>query len=199
MATDLAQKVPAPPRAIALRLVSVGFGYPDAAWRPRFDALLAAARAARAVSEAGLTKLESTLAKTPPAELEAAHFRLFGPAPACALELAFHATKDPFGQAKVIADLAGFYKAFGVESAERADGLPAVLEFLAYLEVKRVHAELHGWGEQRDIAADASAKLRGQFASKSVGVIARKLRSAGAPDFYVQLAALCRALLGGAS
>jgi nitrate reductase assembly molybdenum cofactor insertion protein NarJ len=199
MATDLAQKVPAPPRAVALRLASAGFGYPDAAWRPRFAALLRAARDARAVSEAGLSKLEKALEATPPAELEAAHFRLFGPAPACALELAFHATKDPFGQAKVIADLAGFYKAFGVESAERADGLPAVLEFLAYLEVKKVHAELHGWVEKRDIAVDAAAKLRAQFAAKSVGVIARKLRAAGAPEFYIQLAALCRALLGGAS
>lgn len=199
MATDLAQRVPAPPRAIALRLASAGFGYPDAAWRPRFDALIRAAREARATSEAGLARLEKALAQTPPAELEAAHFRLFGPAPACPLELAFHATKDPFGQAKVIADLAGFYKAFGVESAERADGLPAVLEFMAYLEVKRVHAELRGWAEQRAIAADAAAKLRGQFVAKSVGVAARKLRAAGAPEFYVQLAGLCRALLGGAS
>lgn len=199
MATELAQKVPATPRAIALRLASAGFGYPDAAWRPRFGALLEAARAARAVPEAGLAKLEQALAATPPEELAAAHFRLFGPAPACALELAFHATKDPFGQAKVIADLAGFYKAFGLESVERADGLPAVLEFLAYLEVKRVHAELSGWPEKRDIAAEASAKLRGEFASKAVGSVARKLKAAGAPDFYLQLAALCRSLLGGAS
>lgn len=197
MATDTVEKVPAPPRAIALRLVSAGFGYPDAAWRARFDALLRAARDTRAVPSAGLNKLEKALNAAARSELEARHFQLFGPAPVCPLELAFHATSDPNGQAKKIADLAGFYKAFGVESEHRADGLPAVLEFLAYLEIKRVHAELNGWSEKRDIAADAARKLRGEIVFKAVGVIARKLSAAGAPEFYLQLAALCRALLGG--
>ncbi|MEK7232727.1 MAG: molecular chaperone TorD family protein [Elusimicrobiota bacterium] len=199
MAADTVEKVPAPPRAIALRLVSVGFGYPDAAWKTRFDALLRAARDSRAVPAGGLNKLEQALSAVLPSELEGQHFRLFGPAPVCPLELAFHATKDPNGQAKKIADLAGFYKAFGVESEHRADGLPAVLEFLAYLEIKRVHAELNGWSEKRDIAADAAEKMRGELVFKTVGVIARKLSAAGAPEFYLQLAALCRSLLGGKS
>ena len=199
MATAIVEKVPAPPRAIALRLVSTGFGYPDKAWRARFDALLGAARDVRAVPSGGLNKLEKALSAVPPPELEAQHFRLFGPAPVCPLELAFHSTKDPNGQAKMIADLAGFYKAFGVESQERADGLPAVLEFLAYLEIKRVHAEFNGWGEKRDIAVEASTALRKELVFKTVGVIARKLHAAGAPQFYLQLAALCRSLLGGAS
>lgn len=199
MATDTVEKVSAPPRAIALRLVSVGFGYPDAAWRERFDALFEAARATRAVNTSGLIKLEKALKAVTPSELEGQHFRLFGPAAACPLELAFHATKDPNGQAKTIADLAGFYKAFGVESEERADGLPAVLEFLAYLEIKRVHAEINGWSEKRDIAADASEKLRGEVVFKAVCAVTRKLQAAGAPEFYLQLAALCRSLLGGKS
>lgn len=199
MATETVEKVPAPPRAIALRLVSTGFGYPDAAWRTRFDALLEAARATRAVNASGLLKLEKALKAISPSELEGRHFRLFGPAPACPLELAFHATKDPNGQAKTIADLAGFYRAFGVESEQRADGLPEVLEFLAYLEIKRVHAELNGWTEKRDIAADASEKMRGELVVKAVGSVARKLQAAGAPEFYLQLAALCRALVGGKS
>lgn len=197
MATDTKEKVPAPPRAIALRLVSTGFGYPDSAWRARFTALLRAARDSRAVPAAGLNKLEKALSASTPSELEGQHFRLFGPAPVCPLELAFHLTKDPNGQAKKIADLAGFYKAFGVESAQRADGLPAVLEFLAYLEIKGVHAELNGWSEKRDIAAEASAKMRSEVVSKAVSVIARKLHAVGAPEFYLQLAALCRSLLGG--
>lgn len=199
MPADTVETVPAPPRAIALRLVSIGFCYPDAAWRARFATLLNAARDRHVVPAAGLDKLEKALNAAPPSELEAQHFRLFGPAPACPLELAFHSTKDPNGQAKKIADLAGFYKAFGVESTERADGLPAVLEFLAYLEIKRVHAELRGWSEKRDIAVSASAKMRGELVFKAVCVIARKLKLAGAPEFYLQLAALCRSLLGGAS
>ena len=41
--------------------------------------------------------------------------------------------------------------------------------------------------------------MRGELVFKTVGVIARKLSAAGAPQFYLQLAALCRSLLGGAS
>lgn len=199
MATAAEVEVPAPPRAIAFRLVSAGFGYPDAAWRPRLEALLRVARERRAVPAEGLRKLEKALDATPPAELEAQHFRLFGPAPVCPLELAFHATRDPNGQSRKVADLAGFYKAFGVESQERPDGLPTVLEFLAYLEIKRVHAENNGWDEKRDIAAAASEKLRREIVFKPVGTIAKKLQAVGAPDLYLQLAALCRSLLGGAS
>ena len=199
MATDTVEKVPAPPLAIALRLVSTGFGYPDAVWRVRFDALLRAARQERAAPAGGLNKLEKALSSVTPSELAGQHFRLFGPAPVCPLELAFHLTNDPNGQAKKIADLAGFYKAFGVESEQRADGLSAVLEFLAYLEIKRVHAELNGWSEKRDIAAEASAKMRSEIVFKTVSVIARKLHAVGAPEFYLQLAALCRSLLGGKS
>ena len=199
MSTQTAEKVPAPPRAIALRLLSAGFCYPDAAWRERFEALLRAARQSRAVPEEGLTRLEKNFHAMTCDELEAAHFRLFGSAPTCPLELAFHMTKEPYGQAKKIADLAGFYKAFGVEAQERGDALPTVLEFLAYLEVKRVHAELKGWSEQRDIAADAALKLRRDVISKPFSVFYRKLRAANAPIFYLRLAALCRVLLGGVS
>ena len=197
MLTETVETASVPPRAIALRLASAGFGYPDEGWRARFDSLLRAALERGAVPSGGLDRLETAWRAETPADLEAWHFRLFGPAPACPLELAFHATEDPNGQAKLIADLAGFYKAFGVESEERSDGLPAVLEFLAYLEIKRVHAALNGWNEKRDIAAEASEKLKTEIVFKTVNAFARKLRAAGAPEFYLQLAALCGVLIGG--
>lgn len=194
----LLEEVLVPPGAVALRLVSVGLGYPDAAWRARFDGYLESARRAGAVPPAGLIRLEKALAKADPEELGAQHHRLFGSAPACPLELAFHSTRDASAQARKIADFSGFYRAFGVEPEGRADSLPTVLEFLAYLEIKRVHAEKKGWTARGEIARDASFRLRHEAVLKPVALLARRLAAAGAPDFYLQLAALCRTLAGGA-
>ena len=138
------------------------------------------------------------MAKTGLEELAAQHFRLFGPAPACPLELAFHFTRDASAQARTIADLSGFYKAFGVDPEGRADSLPTVLEFLAYLEIKRARAESRGWTAREKIARDAAFMLRSEIGLKAVGLFARRLAAAGAPDFYLQLSALCRTLMGGA-
>lgn len=194
----LLEEVDVPPGAVAWRLASAGFGYPDAAWRARFDGYLEAARRCAAVPPAGLARLAKALAQSPLADLAAQHFRLFGPDPACPLELAFHATREPSAQTRTIADFSGFYKAFGVEPEGRADGLPTVLEFLAYLEIKRAYAGKKGWSGREEIAREASYRLRCEAGLKAVGLFARRLAKAGAPEFYLQLAALCRTLMGGA-
>lgn len=191
-------EVSAPPSAVAWRLVSAGFGYPDAAWRERFAGYLDGARRSGAVAPAGVARLEKALAGIGLEDLAAQHFRLFGPAPACPLELAFHSTRDASAQTRLVADLAGFYKAFGVEPEGRADGLPTVLEFLAYLEIKRARAGEKGWTAREEIAREAAYRLRREAGLKAVGLFARRLAKAGAPDFYLQLAALCRTLMGGA-
>ena len=197
-ASPLLEEVTVPPRAVAFRLASAGFAFPDDGWRPRLEAYLESARRSRAVAAAGLARLEKALGEIGLEELAAAHCRLFGSAPACPLELAFHSSREPFAQARKIADLSGFYKAFGVEPEGRADSLPTVLEFLAYFEIKRVHAEKKGWTGRVEIARDASFRLRSDLGLKAVGVFARRLSTAGAPDLYRQLAALCRTLMGGA-
>lgn len=194
----LLEEVLVPPAAVAWRLVSAGLGYPDAVWRARFDGYLERARRAGSVPPAGLARLEKSSAKIGLEGLAAQHYRLFGSAGACPLELALHSTRDASAQARKLADFSGFYRAFGVEPEGRADSLPTVLEFLAYLEIKRVHAEKKGWTARGDIARDASFRLRCEAVLKPVGLFARRLSAAGAPDFYLQLAALCRTLVGGA-
>ena len=186
------------PKALALRLAAAGFQYPDGAWRRRFAALLAGCRNASAVAIEEIDGLETELASSAPDGLEAEHFRLFGPAPACPLDLAHHISPNPFKQVQKIAEFAGFYKAFGVESEGRADHLPAVLEFMAYLEIKSAHAATKGWDERRRIADAAAASLRRDIVSRALSAFSGKLEKAGAAKFYLRLAALSRSL-GGAS
>ena len=187
-----------PPKALALRLAAAGFQYPDAAWRGRFEALLAECRNVSAFALDELDGLQAEFNSTAPDGLEAEHFRLFGPAPACSLDLAHHINPNPFYQAGKIAEFAGFYKAFGVESEGRADHLPAVLEFMAYLEIKSAHAGRKGWEEQLRIADAAAASLRRDIVSGALNAFSGKLEAAGAAQFYLRLAALSRSL-GGAS
>lgn len=178
--------------ALVLRLASVGFQYPDADWRERFPPLLAQARKTAAAPRNGLAALEKELRAVSPERLQAEHFRLFGPAPACPLDLAHHISPNPYHQPRRIADIAGFYKAFGVESAGRADHLPVVLEFMAYLEIKSAHAAKNGWDDKRLIADEAAASLRRDIVAEALGAFSRKLEQAGAAKFYLQLAALAR-------
>ncbi len=67
---------------------------------------------------------------------------------------------DPFRQTRQMADVAGFYRAFGAASggpaAERPDHVGCELEFLAFLVAKQLGAEEAGATEQAEICRDAT-------------------------------------------
>jgi TorA maturation chaperone TorD len=68
-----------------------------------------------------------------------------------------------FWQSQQLADIAGFYRAFGVEVSgtahERADHLAVELEFMGYLCAKEAHALEHAQATQAEICRDAQAKF----------------------------------------
>jgi TorA maturation chaperone TorD len=99
---------------------------------------------------ASLHALASELAACETAELAAAHERLFtGDVRLPPYEGSYEL--DPFRQARQMADVAGFYRAFGADShgleSERPDHAGTELEFLAYLGLRRLEAETSGDGE----------------------------------------------------
>jgi TorA maturation chaperone TorD len=80
----------------------------------------------------------------PRAELIAEYDRVFGLVPSreCPpYETEYHRTAEPFFRAQQLADVAGFYRAFGLEPSrgqpERPDHLALELEFLAFLLAKK--------------------------------------------------------------
>jgi TorA maturation chaperone TorD len=129
-------------------------------------------------------------------DLAAEYDRAFGLvfASACPpFETEYHANADPFFRAQQMADVAGFYRAFGLTPAAtgRPDHLALELEFMAFLMLKGRQAD----GE---LAAVCEAALRGFFRDHVawwVPAFAAGLRRRAGEGLYAALATVLAAWL----
>lgn len=95
------------------------------------------------------------------ASLEREYARLFVKGVASPYETSYpEAWSAPGGKPQQLADIAGFYGAFGFEVVgERPDHLVPEVEFVALLYVKEAHALLSRSSEEAAVCADARAKF----------------------------------------
>lgn len=105
-------------------------------------------------------------------------------------ETAYTAT-HLFQQTQKLADLNGFYRAFGVEpTAERADHVSVELEFMAYLAQKETHA----WSNGRPRRAGFMCRTQRGFLEDHLGpwvrTFARFIEKKAETGVYASLAAL---------
>src|SRR5512135_1134456 len=96
--------------------------------------------------ECGMTRLVEGL-RAPLDALRAEYDRVFGlvvPKECPPYETEYYPTQETFGRSQQMADVAGFYRAFGIEPAqsspERPDHLALELEFMAFLLTKKRRA-----------------------------------------------------------
>lgn len=84
-----------------------------------------------------------------------------------------------FGQAHVMGDIAGFYKAFGVELSrdvhERMDHLSVELEFMHFLAYKESYARCHDGSDKTQIVVDAQKKFVKEHIGRWVPLFAKML------------------------
>lgn len=76
-----------------------------------------------------------------------------------------------------LADIAGFYAAFGLKNSEELplDHLSVEAEFMAHLVLREIYAKLHGNSEMLDIVIDAERKfLRDHFSRTATYIAALK-------------------------
>jgi TorA maturation chaperone TorD len=106
----------------------------------------------------------------PDEELAAAYAQAFGLAaqPECPpYETEYQRNAEPFFRAQQMADVAGFYQAFGLEPAhawpERPDHLALELEFMAFLLLKKRLARAEGGPDAAEQVQVCEAALRGFF------------------------------------
>jgi TorA maturation chaperone TorD len=145
-------------RAVRWRLLSLGFVRPTSDTRDEIGAL------AEALLEVEPTpEIEAVLAaarSAEPEELEAEYQSLFGGTVAVApYEGSYE--PDPIRQSREMADIAGFYRVFGAEAhgpaAERPDHVGCELEFLSYLELRRLAAAGDGDEDGAQLVSEIGA------------------------------------------
>lgn len=151
-----------------LRLLSLALATPTQATIDEIGALCdALARQPGAPAE--LAKLATAARSTPVEELVAAHERLFdGDVAVPPYEGSYEL--DPFRQTRQMADVAGFYRAFGADAGgpavERADHAGTELEFLAFLGLRRLEAAEAGRADEATQCAEIEASFLTEHAGR---------------------------------
>ncbi|MBI1737305.1 MAG: molecular chaperone TorD family protein [Candidatus Rokubacteria bacterium] len=163
---DRAQATRALARSHVYRAAALAFRHPDAdalaALRRLTDAADLAGWIALPVAEA-LGALHRALADTTVDELRAEHARTFGHVMLsdCPLyETVGSGDGDAFRQSQALADVAGFYRAFGLDVADdRPDHVSVELEFMHYLAYREAYAVEHHGPEAVATLREAQARF----------------------------------------
>ncbi|OGK86832.1 MAG: hypothetical protein A2X51_09740 [Candidatus Rokubacteria bacterium GWC2_70_24] len=183
-------QVPAEEAARALvrsqiyRALALAFRHPEADG-VRALAEMAPALAASAVGRVpdpvreALSDLRAALDGATLESLQEQYVATFGhvTVPDCPLYETACGMGDPFLQPQTLADLAGFYRAFGLEMAgearERADHLTVELEFMHYLAYREAYALEHHGPEQTAAIHDAQRGFLEAHLGRWAPVLAR--------------------------
>lgn len=149
-------------RSAMYELLMLAFAYPAGAVRERFAVLAEDLEEFPATVDAGFVDgvrdLRDRMAETPAAALAAAHNHLFEQSAVCSpFETEYEA--DPFAKGRSLADIAGFYRAFGMAVSDdrptMTDFLGTELEFMSLLARKEAYATARGWTRRREVTLDA--------------------------------------------
>jgi putative dimethyl sulfoxide reductase chaperone len=147
--------------AVVSRVLSLGFSPPDEESLEQLRRLTVLA--GRIVTEPGLAECLGDLEHALDSddlldELAPAYEELFGGAVRCPPYEGSYES-DPIRSSREMADVAGFYRAFGAESrgpgAERPDHVGCELEFLSFLAARRLGAEASGETERATVCREA--------------------------------------------
>lgn len=170
-------------RAAVYETLALGFAYPEPEGSAFFSGVCRLARdetrsqdpRLAALLEPVLEAAEASEAK----ELAPQHTRLFAGEVPCSPHETEYAS-DPFSKTRQLADIAGFYHAFGVDVSDEhrtmADFIGTETEFMALLCRKEAHASDNGWGERQAIARNAQQAFLGAHLGRWTGIFCAELR-----------------------
>jgi DMSO reductase family type II enzyme chaperone len=123
--------------------------------------------------------------------LQAAHRRAFGLVGSLCYETEFGLPHE-FRQSQELADLAGFYRAFGFNVGgsvrERPDHLAVELEFMHILTLKEAWAREEGIAEHAEVCTDAQRKFLQDHLGRWIAPFAESLARSAEDGPYVALA-----------
>ncbi len=180
-------------------VLALAFSYPDddtvAELRAGIDALREGDLMAPFGDALALEALAAALEQVEPPALAATYNLYFAGEVPCSLnETEYEA--DGFAKARRLADIAGFYHAFGLQVPDTrpapADSLATEMEFMSHTVMRQAYAALHGWDEQRQICEDAQRAFLEDHLGRWAPLFSRTLFDLVEGDgFYAAAAALC--------
>jgi DMSO reductase family type II enzyme chaperone len=184
-------------RAAAYTLLAHLFAYPDDEGVESIR--VAALEAKEAAASIAILRLASVAEEPRREAMEPAYVRLntFSTSPDAPMFETAYFGSDAQQQTQRMADIAGFYRAFGVESVSgvlRPDDLPVELEFMAYLCRKEAYAAEHMGAPRVGQARRAQRMFLQEHLGRWAPVLGQKLASSeDAGPFY----RLCGETLAG--
>jgi len=132
---------------------------------------------------------------------EAEHVAAFGHTTAADVPAyeARYGARHLFQETQCMADVAGFYRAFGFEEAdaarERPDHIAVELEFMHVLAIKEAVALGHGWIEQVEVCRDAQAQFLRDHLGRWTPTFLRRLADHAKGGIFAMLAGITAACL----
>ncbi|MEW6279896.1 MAG: molecular chaperone TorD family protein [Candidatus Eremiobacterota bacterium] len=167
------------------RLLAAALSYPNREGKERIAALGQALEGRLGPLNGPVRELLSA-----PAD-EGVYLRLFESGVAASPHETEYGVNRSTRKAVELADIAGFYRAFGVEtSQDMVDHVAAELDFLAFLGIKLLYAELQGWQEQREVTEQAYRSFVEDHAGRWLGAFADQVQRVVPDSFYARAAAL---------
>ncbi|MFN8639280.1 MAG: molecular chaperone TorD family protein [Dehalococcoidia bacterium] len=188
-------------RSAVYEALALGITYPSAASLERLSDLIADLDGHDVVKGYGLAPrlaaISAALEGATVDELQLEHNRLFLGQVLCSP----HETEyeqDTFAKASQLADIAGFYNAWGLQTSESRRTMPdfvgTELEFLAMVTRREAYAALRGWANRRKVARESAQAFMQTHLGRWVNAFAADMReeTAGSPagTFYSAVARL---------
>jgi len=187
-------------RANLYRFLSLAFAYPTAdVHRELLEGLKPARVAAETLSPelgASMEHAAAAIESRDRKRLAAEYRKTFtlSASPDCPLYECAYSAKHVYQEAQSLADLSGFYTAFGLEIAgERPDGLAAELEFVALLALKEGVAREQGLKAEAGVCREGARLFLREHLARWAGNIGRRVELLAAGSAYEHLGRLLAA------
>lgn len=184
--------------AARLRLLALALAPP---WKERLAEVeaLAGALADQPGAPPELSELADAAGSLSLEEVAVARERLFAPDAVSPYESSIEL--DPFRQARQMADVAGFYGAFGAQAhgpaADRPDHAGTEIEFLAFLALRRLQAGDAGDGDEVARCAEIEASFLSSHAGRWLPPFFRALEASAEDGYHRALGRLGAAVIDG--
>lgn len=179
-------------RAQVYGFLSAAFLFPQETWADDLSLL------SGVMAEVGVTGEEDLPPALALAELQQAYRQSFGVAGSLCYETEYGLPHE-FRQSQELADLSGFYRAFGfdlgAEVRERPDHIAVELEFMHILTLKETYALMGGKTAEAVICQEAQASFLRDHLAHWLPLFVQSLARNGGVEPYLALAGMTQAFV----